>query len=175
MNFVEYVGDNKCFKVYSINYGDEPLPPMLTEDAELKSRYMLTALLKMYLHIDVETLEDDEWLMPRDEYDCWCSGHIMGTIERFKANKELRDTIYNMMADYRDLEKRVNLEIYGRLNVMNDLLTRGMQILGQSFTPDSLTKLTDSLKESEDALKQELERRKAIIDGTSEELKDDAE
>lgn len=170
--FVEHIGDNRCFQVLSISYGDEAMPPMYREDHELKSRYMLTAFLKMYLKKDVETLEDDEWLMSRDEYDSWSSGHIMNVIERYKSNKDLRDKIYNMLSDYKDLEKRVNLELYGRLNVMNDVLLRVIQKLGEKITPESLTQLTDSFKETEQQLMSELQRRQAILDGTSEELKD---
>ena len=168
--FVEWVGANRCFDGLSISYNEEPLPTMWRENHELKSRYMLTALLKMYLHKEVETLEDDEWLMTRDEYDRWCKGHIFNTIERFKSNQSLRDQVFNLLYDYKDLEKRVNLELYGRLNVMNDLLLRAMQILGEQITPESLQQMTESFTHMETQLKDELERRRAILDGTSPEL-----
>lgn len=171
--FVQYIGDNRCLQAFNISYGDDALPPMFREDHELKSRYMLTALLKMYLKQNVETLEDDEWLMTRDEYDRWCGGHLMNTIEHFKANKELRDKIYNMMADYKDLEKRVNLELYGRLNVMNDILLRAVQMLGSQITPDNLMSMSKTIEDMQGELKKELDRRQGIIDGTSPELAED--
>ena len=171
--FVDYLGDNRCFQVLSIMYGEEAMPPMYRENHELKSRYMLTALLKMYLHKDVETVEGDEWLMPRDEYDRWCENHVFNTIERFKSNQVLRDKVFNLLYDYKDLEKRVNLELYGQLNVMNDVILRTVQKLGEQTTPETMKQLSDTLnmlKDAEQQFQDELSRRNAIIDGTSPEL-----
>lgn len=167
---VEHIGDNRCFQVLSISYGDEALPPMYREDHELKSRYMLTALLKLYFKKEVDTVEDDEWLMPRDEYDRWCENHVFNTIERFKSNQSLRDQVFNLLYDYKDLEKRVNLELFGRLNVMNDVLLRVMQKLGEQITPESIQQMTDSIVGLQGQLQDELQRRREIIDGTSPEL-----
>lgn len=167
---VEHIGENRCFQVLSISYGDETMPPMYREDHELKSRYMLTALLKLYFKKEVETVEDDEWLMARDEYDRWCENHIFNTIERFKSNQGLRDQVFNLLYDYKDLEKRVNLELFGRLNVMNDSLLRIMQKLGEQLTPESIIQATDALSGLQGQLQDELERRREIIDGTSPEL-----
>lgn len=171
--FVEHIGENRCFQVLSISYGEEAMPPMYREDHELKSRYMLTALLKMYFKKEVETVEDDEWLMPRDEYDRWCANHVFNTIERFKSNQALRDQVFNLLYDYKDLEKRVNLELFGRLNVMNDVLLRAMQKLGEKLTPDVFRQMSDSLAEMQSELQNEMQRHNQIIDGTSPELEEE--
>ena len=168
--FVEHIGENRCFQVLSISYGDEAMPPMYREDHELKSRYMLTALLKLYFKKTVETVEDDEWLMTRDEYDRWCAGHIFNTIERFKSNQALRDLVFNLLYDYKDLEKRVNLELYGRLNVMNDVLLRVFQKLSEQIEEESVKQLANTFKDANEKIQKELKRQQSIIDGTSPEL-----
>lgn len=160
----------KCFDVLNINasFEDENLamPGMYKENSELKSRYLMGALVKLYLIGSWETGEgEDEWLMPIEEYDKWAGGHIFSQIEKFKSNQELRDICFNLLNDYRDLERRLNTEIHGLLMAMNDPATRQMAAMQLSMTPEAMEKAIDSLNDAKAALLEYEESRKEEMTG----------
>jgi len=172
----EWVGlvAEKCFDVMNINatLGDEDItmPGMYKENSETKSRYLMGVLVKLYLRGTWETGEDeDEWLMPIDEYDKWAGGHIFSQIEKFKSNQELRDICFNLLNDYKDLERRLNTEIHGLLLAMNDPATRQMAAMQLSMTPEAMEKAINSLNESRDALIEYEQSRQELLNAEGKE------
>lgn len=167
--WVAIVAD-KCFDVMNITASlDEealPLPAMYKENSETKSRYLMGVFVKLYLHGSWEVGEDeDPWLMPIDEYDKWAGGHIFSQIEKFKSDKELRDICFNLLADYKDIERRLNTEIHGMLQAMNDPAARQMAAMQMSMTPEAMEKALEGLTEAKDALSEYMvERDKATAE-----------
>ena len=124
-----WVSDNaaKCFDKLAINGTDgESVPPMYMLNTGLKARYLMGALIGMYLNItyDVDSSDEPSLLMSEDAYDMWASSHVLNQIERWKRDAEIRDKCYDLLADYKDLEKRMSTQINSLLNVMNDNVLR---------------------------------------------------
>ena len=150
--FVHYCAE-RCFDKLNITAasGNDTLsamPPMWKENPELKARYMMGGLLKLYLKQEAQTDENDEWLLTEQEYDRWAAAHILNQIERMKSNASLRDKCFDLLQDYKTLEKMLNTEVYGLIRVMNDSVSRIIAQIQASTTPESMKNAMTQLEQS---------------------------
>ena len=125
MEFLDHASE--CFDRLSITNGNDPMPPMWKENAGLKARYLLAALLHFYLEEPTLVFEDAEhFLISEETFDKFASSHPIMQIERFKRDKDesIRNKAYDLLADYFQLEKAFNAEIRSMLDVQNDMVVR---------------------------------------------------
>lgn len=141
-----WVAENapKCFDELAITADNEPMPPMYMVNAGLKCRYLMAALVKLYFGIEFQQDPEDAWLMSVDEYDAWAGGHIFNQIERMKHDNCWKFKAYDLMFDYKDLEKRFSTQISGLLTVQNDSVIRQQEIMSNSVK--ELPALLEQLK-----------------------------
>lgn len=148
----------RCFDRMEIGTENgDPLPPFYKENAVSKHKYMTAALMTLYLGIptDLDT-ENDPWSLTEAGFELAARSFLTSQLERIKkrtADKELQDEIYDLLADYKLLEKLLNAECYGMLPAMNDTLSRFQMMMAAQTTPEAVETL---LKATEDA-KRELE------------------
>lgn len=139
----------------------EPLPPFYKESAVRKHRFMTAALMKLYLRIGFDTETDgDPWSITDDSYEAASSSFLVSQLERIKrrtADRELQDKIYDLLADYKLLEKLLNAECYGMLPAMNDTLSRFQMMMSAQTTPEAMEALLKATEET----KRELDEYKA--------------
>ena len=138
------------------------IPDMHMENTEKKTRYMMGALVKLYLNGEFAGVEDDELLPSLDEYDQMAGAHLLNQIERLKGDKSVRDKCFDLMQDYRTLEKIVNAELYSTLQVENDPVSRLLAFLQTATTPEKMQELTrqaEAVKTEMDAYIKERESR----------------
>ena len=138
------------------------IPDMHMENTEKKARYMMGALVKLYLNGEFAGVEDDELLPSWDEYDQMAGAHLLNQIERLKGDKSVRDKCFDLMQDYRTLEKMVNAELYSTLQVENDPVSRLLAFLQTATTPEKMQELTrqaEAVKTEMDAYIKERESR----------------
>ena len=160
--FVEYAAE-RCFDRMNVTMNDGaalnlPMAPMYKENMGLKSRYLMGALVKSYLGKDYEPVENDDWLMAQDDYDRWAGGHVFNQLERMKGcGGQVREIIFDLLADYRDLEKRLTVEMRGMLGVMNEPVNRILATMQSQTTPEAFARGKAKLEE----LTAELEEYKA--------------
>lgn len=152
--WVSLVSDS-CMDKVALSFDGESMPNMYMENADRKSRFLLGFFLRLYLHYNWEHSEGedqiDEWLVPYDEYDKWMRGHLFAQIEKFKSDKDVKDICFNLLAEYKDVERRLNNEIYGKLQVKNDPVTRQIMHQQMNMTPEAIEQLFDGLKEAQAA------------------------
>lgn len=158
LRFVKEAADG-CFDRMEIkirNGSDSlPIPPLYKENTGIKSRMLMGAVARLYCKTEIDAEKESPWLMSVEEYDRWAGSHVFNQIDRLKkGSPDVRDKAFDILADYKDLEKRLNSEIYGMLQVMNEPVSRIMTAIGQQTTPEAMQ-----------ALKQELE-------GVQKELQD---
>ena len=134
-----------CFDRLRITDGKEEMPPMWKENAGLKARYLMRVLLVNYLGISCE--EESDYLITEAEYDKYAGSHIIMQIERFKrdADKDARDTAYDLLSDYFHLEKSFQSEINALLGVQNDSIIRQQQMTKEAVA--LLPSIIEQLKE----------------------------
>lgn len=113
----------RCFDKLAITGTDgEPAPDMYMVNSGLKARYLMGAFAALYFGISFKGDETGE--MSEEEYDQWAGSHVLNQVERWKRDAALRDKCYDLLADFKDLEKRLSTQINGLLNVMNDAVLR---------------------------------------------------
>lgn len=159
-----FVGDcaMRCFDRMEIGTeAGDALPPYYKENAVTKAKYMLSALLTVYLGVkDIKMEDGDPWMPGDDECDAYFASFPLSQLERIKKttqDKELRDKIYDLLSDYRALEKLLNAECYGMLPAMNDTLSRFQMMMSAQTTPEAMESLMQSVQEA----KRELDDMKA--------------
>ncbi len=135
----------KVFDRLAITADDEPVPPMYMLNAGLKARYLMAAFAAFYLKQDYEALESDNALMSVEEYDRWAGSHALNQIERWKQDRELRDKCFDLLSDYKDLEKQFSVQINGMLAAMNDTVIRQSEYMATQMKelPSILEQLKD--------------------------------
>lgn len=134
--------------IATIEGKDLEIPLMYKENTELKSRYLMGAFVKMYLLSDFEPCVDgDTALMSDTDYDKWAGGHVFSQIEKFKSDKDLRDICFNMLNDFKDLERRLNVECHALLNAKNDSVARQLVAMQASVSPEAVKQIMESVNE----------------------------
>lgn len=122
-----------------------PMPPYSRENIDKKTRYLMGALLKFYLGIEYDPTED-EYLLSADDYDRYAQSHIFNQLERLKSHSaEVRNKIFDMLADLKDIERRLNAEIHTTIGAQNDVCTRLMIMIQMQTTPEVLKSSMEAL------------------------------
>ena len=141
----------KCLNRVDVNLddsGNAPMPYMYMENTFLKSRYLMTALAKFYLRMDVKTEDGDMWLMTRNEYDRFGASHVIGQLNRFRNNNpDLKDKVFDLLRDYSDLERRLSNAIRSGLTVMNDPANRIFQKITMDVSEEALASQKEQLED----------------------------
>lgn len=136
-----------------------PMPPLYKENTAIKSCVLMSAYAKLYLSEPYE-VEKNQWLMTEADYDRFAASHIMNQIERLKRyDGEVRDKAFDVIADMRDLEKRLNTEIYELTQVMNEPVTRIIMALQQQTTPEAVSGALNELKDAQKAFADYMDSR----------------
>ena len=133
--FVEACAD-RCFDTLNVHTVDdgvnEALPPMYKENNGRKARCMMAALANIYLKLDAKTDPDFPWMVTEAEYDRLAASHIQNQLERAKHDLALREKVFDLLGDYKDLERRLNAEGQALAAVMNDPASRLLAAMNQA-------------------------------------------
>lgn len=137
----------RCIDRVVVNTGERfrgDVPPMYRENGQRKRRYLMGILARAYLRLDFDGCEEDKWLMSADDYDLVGGVQLVNQIDRMKKQSDaLRDKAYDLLADYRDLEKMLNTEINANLAVMNDVVARMAMSGAAAMTPENMKELAE--------------------------------
>lgn len=101
----------------------KPMPERYQEYRVNTNLYLMGVLACKYLHMPFGEDEND-LKMPADIYDSWNASHVLSQIEGFKADKELREKSFNLLADYREFKNALYREIETLLGHNNDVVWR---------------------------------------------------
>ena len=116
------------------------LPPLWAENIQFKQMYLLRAFLEMYLHIKVA----EEFTSK--EYDKYASSHPFNQVERLKGDIEVKATVLDILADFRELKKLFDTEIYNLKAARNDGMERALAAISIISSPEAIKKLTDEMQ-----------------------------
>lgn len=144
------------------------IPPIYKENRALKNMLMMGILCKYYLQMEfdcdkirfVDTegnlIEEKpiDYYPTMEAFDDMASSAIMNQLERMKkCDKEIINTIFDFMYDYKTLEQMVNAEIKDYLAQKNDVISRAVNMLELLVSEKNLEKMQNTLTE----LQKELE------------------
>lgn len=112
------------------------MPNMFMESTFRRSKCLMCAFVTLYLKEEVEM--ESEWMMTTEAYDEWAGSHIFNQLERMKDKKELRDKCFDILKDYRDLERRLVTAVRGYITILNDTTNRLYQKLYMDGSQEAL-------------------------------------
>lgn len=149
-----------------------PMPPMWKENRAAKNLLMLGILCKYYLNLDfacqsVRLLENGkqvgeqeiDFFPTTEAYDELAGSMIINQLERLKkGSKEISDTIFDILYDYKTLEQMVNAEIKELLARKNDPVVRMMEIVMLIGSEKNLNAMKGELGK----LQNEIEKKKGV-------------
>ena len=105
--------------------GNLPLPELFFEDVTQRNYAFLSVVLGYYFDVTMED-KGDVW----ETYDYYAGKQIFNQLERFKSNPELKEIVFDMIADIKDLRKMIDAHIQNDITNRNDPLGR----LGATMT-----------------------------------------
>lgn len=107
-----------------IAQGSQSFPPMFIRDPATEHRALASALLRLYLRQEYVADEAIPEIMCAEDYDAWHGGAMFGALEAYKRDPELRGKVYELLADFRDLRRMLEIRVKDMLAVMNDSVRR---------------------------------------------------
>ena len=153
------------------NSGEYGVSPVYCESPSSKARVMMTVMMVMYMHI---WGEDTPYLCEVSAYDQWAGAHVLNQLERFKAGP-YREKAFDILADYREMEKCLNSAIYAVLRELNDPVKRFMEALGTMASAEGIQSAIETIKEAEAGMEAERQRQERIIHGEEPEKSGEGE
>lgn len=121
-----------------------PIPQLFKERCGAKQYFLMYYFLTKYLHID---LKADEW--DDEQYDYYASSHIFNQLERFKSGeKEIKDKVFDILYDYKQLKQMLETEIYNLKESKNNGLDRVQSYIDLFASPDNIKQLNDLLQKT---------------------------
>lgn len=141
-----------------LEYG---LAPVYCENLVNKARVMMSCLMAHYLKV----WDGDAPIMcSLSDYDELAGAHVLNQIERFKSG-EYREKAFDILSDYREMERYLNSAIYSVLREMNDPAKRILSALGEMGSADAIQGVIEELQKTQDGLKEEVKRQEEIVHG----------
>ena len=120
------------------------MPEMVAVDGGRRAKVMAAALAALYFN-QGSTAADDATL------DLWAGSHVMNQLERWKSDAEARGKVFDLLEDYRNLDKRLMAAAKAIADVKNDPVVR-QQILSEK-TAMALPGLLQQLKAAQNEMK----------------------
>ena len=154
-NYIQPMGVDTQFK------GEYGMGPMYCESPSTKARILMTCLMVFYLKVWPDSTD---MICSLDDYDAWSKAHVLNQIERFKST-EYREKAFDIISDYREMERHLNSAIYSVLRELNDPVKRFMEAFGAMGSIEGIQEAVKSIEEAKDGIEAERERQESIING----------
>lgn len=154
-NYIQPMGVDTQFN------GEYGMGPMYCESPSTKARILMTCLMVFYLKVWPDSTD---MICSLDDYDAWSKAHVLNQIERFKST-EYREKAFDIISDYREMERHLNSAIYSVLRELNDPVKRFMEAFGTMGSIEGIQEAVKSIEEAKDGIEAERERQESIING----------
>lgn len=119
------------------------LPYIKVENRELKALCLMQVLLSHYLGV-----LDSESTLTVEKYNFYAEGSILNQIERYKSNYDLKNKAFDLLADFKEFRKFVDIEINNLITANNDPLARFIASIQVLSTPENIKKAVEELQKS---------------------------
>lgn len=142
------------------------LPYIKGENRELKAMCLMNILLSYYLKIDLGSVEETPF--DEDKYNFYAGGSILNQIERYKSNFDLKNKAFDLLADYKELRKFVDVEINNLIAVNNDPLARLTASISVFSSPENIKKTIEELQKVGEGYTKAIKEKKVIPEKITE-------
>ena len=120
------------------------LPSLYEENTLKKQLYLMQAFLTEYLHIAVPNEFTTE------VYDEYAKTQPLNQLERWKTKgkPEIKDKVFDLLADYKALKKLLDGEIYKLVTARSDSVSRVLASITLMCDPETVKKMTAELQKT---------------------------
>lgn len=165
LEFVQYAAE-RCFTALNITASlndmqTKTMPSMYKINTGLKSRYLMGAFLKLYLNEEYIPVEGDEWLLAQDDYDNYRSGHIFNEMNRLKSNNDIRDKVFDILSDFKELTAMLEEDLSESLTAMNDPVSRIYMTFTEMLAPEQVKQMLEDISAQKDEIEHFIAETKA--------------
>lgn len=122
-----------------IGNGIFALPPLYTEDGVIKRKCLLNVFLSYYFDVELDEVTSEV-------YDRFGESQIFNQLERMKTSPAVRDGVFDILTDYRELKGMVDAQIFAKIRNANDPLARIAAAIAVSLTPEKVKELGEQIK-----------------------------
>lgn len=136
------------------------LPRIKEENPKKKSVFLLFFFLKFYLKAEVDEKNFD--------YDYYASGNVFNQMERLKAEYDIKNKVFDIIADFKEFKKFVDTEIYNRRTNANDGMGRFFSAMQQYTSPENISRAAEEMKKLIDGRTAELQTNRQEAGGSEE-------
>lgn len=138
------------------------LPEVKTEGIYAKMLLLMHFFLTRYLKVPGVP---DESKFTGEVFDSFAKDHPLNQLERLKSNLAVKDKIFNLLADFKELRKIVDTEIYSIRSQENDGMARFMAAVAIMNRPEAVEEMMEGLKEALPVIKDVEKRVRAVPKG----------
>lgn len=116
------------------------LPPVWQEKTMIKQVALMYGFLSLYLHIEVP---DDFGVQAYNKFGRW---HPFNQMERLKTNPRAKDKVFDIIDDFKELKKFLDIEIYNLRMARNDGWTRALAGISTISSPEAVKALSAEME-----------------------------
>ena len=160
----------------AVGSGNEGVVPLYLENRTKRQLFLYGLLAKWYLKREFEcgsalVVDDGEekeveidYFMTVESYDEWAGSHVMNQLERLKRDKEISDSVFDILQDFKALEAMIYGAVRDELEVRNDVVRRMSSSISAAITPSDVQGFVDEVKsfvKESEAARKELEKEDA--------------
>lgn len=162
-----------CIQKVEMSPNDiQPIPPRYQEDSFAKSLICCAVLAGFYMHMyDISGLlsENPSFEFSMTDYDRFAS--ILIQLDRIRrcGDMEIRPIASEILTDYRDFEKRLNIAIHNYISAQNDTCFRLVQMMNMQAAPNTVKNAMVQFKEIQKELEQTAKKGESEASATIEE------
>lgn len=120
--------------------GELPLPELFFEDQPQRQYAFLSLVLGYYFDISME-IKGDAW----ETYDYYAGGQVFNQLERFKSNSALKDKVFDIISDIKDLRKMIDARVDATVLNNNDTLGRLSSVIALLGDPENVKKMIEEI------------------------------
>jgi hypothetical protein len=133
---------SECLDAYEKTDNEKAmsLSPVYKENNLTKTVLLQTILMQYYFGIEIE----DGDIM--DFFDACGRGQIMNCLERFKSDPALKDRVFDILFDFKELKGMVNAEIYQEKLRRNDPINRLLENIAHVSSPENLREKNEEMR-----------------------------
>ena len=134
---------------------ERAMPSLNKVDPALRSRYLMSAFVKLYLRNgNFIPVENDEILMSQDEYDNYAGSHIFNEMNRLKSNNSIRNKVFDILSDFKELTAMFDAELNGMLYALNDPVARIYMAFTQMMNPEEVSQMLSDINTKKGEIEQ---------------------
>lgn len=132
------------------------LPAMWQENTVIKQAVLMYAFLTLYLH--VENVPNN---FSVEDYDKYAHTHPLNQLERLKTNSAVKEKVFDIIADYKEFKKMLDIEIYNVKTAKNDGMERALAAISVISSPEAVKAMAEEMQHISQSIQEAQKKRKA--------------